>query len=95
MTNAQLFRIGGLLLLIGCIGFIVHLIGRSVITANAAGDAATFAKAALWTPINALGAVSVTVEAAAPTVLSVRKSARARRQARGRASPCEGAREGR
>lgn len=53
MTSSQLFRISGLALLVGVVAFIVHIVARSVITAGP--DPATFAKEALWVPINALG----------------------------------------
>lgn len=53
MTSAQVFRISGLALLAGAIAFVVHVVLRSVITAGP--DPATFAKASLWVPVNALG----------------------------------------
>lgn len=53
MTSSRLFRISGLGLVVGAVAFIVHVVLRSVITAGP--DAATFAKDALWVPINALG----------------------------------------
>ena len=55
MTKSQLFRIGGLALLVGAVAFIVHIVLRSVITATAGGDTAAFAKDDLWVPINLLG----------------------------------------
>ena len=57
MTNSQLLRISGLALLIGAVAFIVHIVLRSVITATAGGDTATFAKEGLWVPINLLGVI--------------------------------------
>jgi hypothetical protein len=42
----------------GAIGFIVHLVGRSILTAAAGGNTAIFATHGLWAPINAIGAVS-------------------------------------
>ena len=55
MTSSQLVRISGFALLGGAVAFIVHIVARSVITANALGDPATFAKEGLWVPINVLG----------------------------------------
>lgn len=55
MTSARLIRISGLGLLVGAVAFIVHVVLRSVITAGP--DPATFAKDALWVPINALGVI--------------------------------------
>src|SRR5262245_51277910 len=55
MTSSHLIRISGLAFFAGAVAFIAHLVLRSVITASAGGDAAMFAKAGLWVPINALG----------------------------------------
>src|SRR5215218_9398483 len=55
MTSSQLFRISGLVLLVGAIAFIVHIVARSVITAGA--NPATFTKEGLWVPINILGVI--------------------------------------
>jgi hypothetical protein len=55
MTSPQLYRLSGLALLVGASAFVVHLLARSVVTASAGGDTATFAKAGLWVPINSLG----------------------------------------
>jgi hypothetical protein len=57
MTSAQLFRAGGLALLTGAVVFIVHIVARSSITANAGGMTITFAQDGLWVPINALGVI--------------------------------------
>jgi hypothetical protein len=53
MTSSQLFRISGLLLLLGAIAFIVHLVARSAITAGS--DPVIVAQDSLWGPINILG----------------------------------------
>lgn len=55
MTSSQLSRTSGLGLLVGAIAFVIHLVLRSLITAGV--DPSTFAKQALWVPINALGVV--------------------------------------
>ncbi len=57
MTSAQLLRASGLALLTGAVLFIVHIVARSAITANAGGITVTFAKDGLWVPINALGVI--------------------------------------
>src|SRR5262245_57853370 len=57
MTSSQLFRISGVALLAGSVTFIVHIVLRSGITANAGGDTVAFAKEELWVPINALGVI--------------------------------------
>jgi hypothetical protein len=53
MTSTQLFRISGLDLLVGAVGYIVYIVARSGITAGA--DPVTFYLEGLWVPINALG----------------------------------------
>lgn len=53
MTNTQIFRISGVVLVAGAVTFIVHLVARSLITAGA--DPATMAQQALWVPVNLLG----------------------------------------
>ncbi len=55
MASSQLFRISGLALLVGAVAFIVHIVGRSVITAGA--DPTTFTKESAWVPINTLGVI--------------------------------------
>jgi hypothetical protein len=57
MTNAQLLRASGLALLAGAIGFIIHIVARSAITAGAGGITTIFAKDDLWGPVNALGVI--------------------------------------
>ena len=51
----RLFRIGGLLLFIGALAFVLHVVLRSVLSAGV--DPAVSAKAGLWVPLNALGAL--------------------------------------
>ena len=55
MTYRQLYRIGGLVLLIGASAFIVHTVLRSLITAGP--DPATSAQAEFWIPVNILGVI--------------------------------------
>ncbi len=55
MTGARLVRIGGLALVAGCVAVVVHLVARSVLTAGV--DPAVSARALLWAPVNALGAL--------------------------------------
>jgi hypothetical protein len=57
MTNAQLLRASGLALVIGAVGFTVHIVARSAITAGAGGVTLTFARDGLWVPVNALGVI--------------------------------------
>jgi hypothetical protein len=45
-------------LITGAAGFVTHLVARSVLTAGASGDTASFATHYLWVPINAVGAIS-------------------------------------
>jgi hypothetical protein len=52
-----LFRVSGLVLLIGAVTFISHTVARSVITANAGGDTVIAPTQSLWVPISALGAL--------------------------------------
>jgi hypothetical protein len=51
-------RLSGFGLMTGAVGFTIHLVARSVLTAGTSGDMATFATHNLWIPINALGAAS-------------------------------------
>jgi hypothetical protein len=53
MTVSQLFRIGGLALVLGAIVSIAHLIARSVITAGL--DPVSAAQQGFWVPMSALG----------------------------------------
>jgi hypothetical protein len=46
-------------LMTGAIGFIVHLVARSILTVAAGGNTAIFATSSLWVPINAIGAALV------------------------------------
>ena len=55
MTGTQLFRIGGLLVFVGALAFVLYVVLRSVLSAGV--DPAVSAKAGLWVPLNALGAL--------------------------------------
>ena len=55
MTGTRLFGIGGLLVFVGAVGFVMHVVLRSVLTAGV--DPAVSAQAGLWVPVNALGAL--------------------------------------
>jgi hypothetical protein len=55
VTGTRLFRIGGLLLFVGAVAFVLHVVLRSVLTAGV--DPAVSAQAGLWVPLNALGAL--------------------------------------
>ena len=55
MTGSQLFRIGGLLVFVGAVAFVLHVVLRSVISAGV--DPALSTKGGLWVPVNALGAL--------------------------------------
>jgi hypothetical protein len=50
-----LFRIGGLLVFVGAVGFVLHVVLRSVLTAGV--EPAVSAQGGLWVPLNALGAL--------------------------------------
>ncbi|MDQ3792199.1 MAG: hypothetical protein M3341_06070, partial [Actinomycetota bacterium] len=56
MTGTRLSRIGGLLVFVGAVAFVLHVVLRSVLTAGV--DPAVSAQAGLWVPVNALGALS-------------------------------------
>lgn len=56
VTGARPSRVGGLLIFVGAIAFVVHIVLRSVLTAGV--DPAVSARTALWVPVNALGALS-------------------------------------
>jgi hypothetical protein len=55
VTSERLSGIGGLLLLVGGVAFVLHVVLRSVLTAGV--DPAASAQAGLWVPVNALGAL--------------------------------------
>jgi hypothetical protein len=55
VSGTRLFRIGGLLVFVGAVAFVLHVILRSVLTAGE--DAAVSAQAGLWVQVNALGAL--------------------------------------
>ena len=55
VSGTQLFRIGGLLVIVGVVSFVLHVVLRSVISASV--DPALSAKGGLWVPVNALGAL--------------------------------------
>jgi hypothetical protein len=55
VTGTRLSRIGGLLVFVGAVAFVLHVVLRSVLTAGV--DPAVSAQAGLWVPVNALGAL--------------------------------------
>jgi hypothetical protein len=55
VTDTQLSGIGGLLVFVGAVAFVLHVVLRSVLTAGV--DPAVSAQAGLWVPVNALGAL--------------------------------------
>src|SRR5215203_281929 len=55
VSGTRLFRIGGLLVIVGAVGFVLHVVLRSVLTAGV--DPVVSAQAGLWVPVNALGAL--------------------------------------
>jgi hypothetical protein len=55
MTSRQLYRISGLVLVIGSIAFVLHVVLRSVIATG--GDPASYAQEGPWLAVNALGVV--------------------------------------
>src|SRR5215207_764741 len=55
VTGTRLFRIGGLLVFVGAVSFVLHVVLRSVLSAGV--DPAVSAQAGLWVPVNALGAL--------------------------------------
>ena len=55
VTGMRLFRIGGLLVFVGAVAFVLHVVLRSVLSAGV--DPAVSAQAGLWVPVNALGAL--------------------------------------
>jgi hypothetical protein len=59
VTGARLLGIGGLLVFVGAVAFVLHVVFRSVLTAGV--DPAVSAQAGLWVPVNALGALGATL----------------------------------
>jgi hypothetical protein len=55
VTGTRLSGIGGLLVFVGAVAFVLHVVLRSVLTAGV--DPAVSAQAGLWVPVNALGAL--------------------------------------
>ena len=55
VTGFRLSRIGGLLVFVGAVAFVLHVVLRSALTAGV--DPAVSAQAGLWVPVNALGAL--------------------------------------
>jgi hypothetical protein len=55
VSGTRLFRIGGLLVIIGAVAFVLHVVLRSVLSAGV--GPAVSAQAGLWVPLNALGAL--------------------------------------
>ena len=55
VSGRRLFRICGLLVFVGALAFVLHVVLRSVLSAGV--DPAVSAKAGLWVPLNALGAL--------------------------------------
>ena len=56
LSGTRLSGIGGLSVFVGAVGFVLHVVLRSVLTAGV--DPAVSAQAGLWVPLNALGALS-------------------------------------
>jgi hypothetical protein len=55
VTGMRVSRIGGLLVFVGAVAFVLHVGWRSVLSAGV--DPAVSAQAGLWVPLNALGAL--------------------------------------
>src|SRR5215218_4975872 len=55
VTGTRLSRIGGLLVFVGAVAFVLHVVLRSVLTAGV--DPAVSAQAGPWVPMNMLGAL--------------------------------------
>jgi len=55
VTGMRVSRIGGLLVFVGAVAFVLHVVLRSVLTAGV--EPAVSAQAGLWVPVNALGAL--------------------------------------
>jgi hypothetical protein len=56
LTGTRLSGIGGLLVFVGAVAFVLHVVLRSVLTAGVDHPAVS-AQAGLWVPVNALGAL--------------------------------------
>jgi len=56
VTGTRLSGIGGLLVFVGAVAFVLHVVLRSMLTTGA--DPAVSAQAGLWVPVNALGALA-------------------------------------
>lgn len=54
VTATRLARVGGLVVFVGAVAFVLHTVLRSVLTAGE--DPTASAQAGLWMPVNALGA---------------------------------------
>jgi hypothetical protein len=54
-TGMRLSGIGGFLVVIGAVAFVMHIVARSVLTAGV--DPAVSAQMGLWAPVNVLGAL--------------------------------------
>jgi hypothetical protein len=59
MTGSRLSGIGGILVIVGAVAFILHIVARSLLTAGV--DPAESAQASLWVPVNVLGALGATL----------------------------------
>ena len=55
VTGTRLSGVGGLLVFVGAVAFVLHVVLRSVLTAGV--NPAVSAQAGLWVPVNALGAL--------------------------------------
>jgi hypothetical protein len=55
VSGTRLFRIGGLLVFVGAVAFVLHVVLRSVLSAGV--GPAVSAQAGLWVQVNALGAL--------------------------------------
>jgi hypothetical protein len=55
VTGTRFCGIGGLLVFVGAVAFVLHVVLKSVLTAGV--DPAVSAQAGLWMPVNALGAL--------------------------------------
>lgn len=68
VTDKRLSGIGGLLVFVGAVAFIVHIVLRSVLTAGV--DPAVSAQEGLWVAVNALGALGAALVGFALIVVS-------------------------
>jgi hypothetical protein len=55
VTGTRLFRIGGFLVFVGAVAFVLYVVLRSVLSAGV--DPAVSAQGSLWVQVNALGAL--------------------------------------